>query len=66
MKTLRSVDKFGCKFSISAISMLCKNLAEYIRKAFLPSNLVVKVCMAVNDREEHSFLFGNNTFHNRK
>ena len=41
MKTVRSVDKFGWKSFVSAISLLYKNLKEYIRADFLPSNQLV-------------------------
>ena len=34
MKTLRSVHKFGCRFPISAISLLYKNLTDHIRAEF--------------------------------
>ena len=47
-KTLRSVDKFGCKSSVSAMSLLYKNFKEYIRADFLRCNKI-KVHMAVKD-----------------
>ena len=57
MLTLRWVDKFGYIFFISAISLLCKNLTEYIRAGLLRSNWIAKVHMAVNDCEISYFVF---------
>ena len=41
MKTLRSVDKYGCKSSIFAISLLHKKLTEYISADFF--GLVIRL-----------------------
>ena len=59
MLTLRWVDKFGYIFFISAISLLCKNLTEYIRAGLLRSNWIAKVHMAVNDCEISYFVFSS-------